>query len=146
MTSHVRELAPGETQLAWEAMRELRPHIGDAGEFAARIDDVQRPGGYRLFAAFEHGRDSAAAVAGFRVLETLYAGRMLYIDDLSTLPSARGRGYAKALLERLDEEARSLGCDWLQLDSGVGPERHDAHRLYMRHRMAIVSHHFGKQL
>ena len=117
MTTHVRELAAGETQLAWEAMRELRPHIGNADEFAARIDELQRPNGYRLLASFEHGRDSAAAVAGFRVLETLFAGRMLYVDDLSTLPAARGRGHAKALLERLDEEGQrsaATGCSSTQ--------------------------------
>ena len=60
MTSEIRELAAGETRLAWEAMRELRPHVGGADEFAARIDEVQRRGGYRLFAAFEAGREAAA--------------------------------------------------------------------------------------
>ena len=84
-------------------MRELRPQIGDAAQFAARIDDVQRPRRYRLLAVVR-GRmpRQAVAVAGFRVLETLFAGRMLYVDDLSTLPEARGRGHAAALLARLD--------------------------------------------
>ena len=146
MTRELRELSAGQTQLAWEAMRELRPAIGDAERFAAHIDEVQRPGGYRLLAVFEDGRDSAVAVAGFRVLETLFAGRMLYVDDLSTLPAARGRGHAGALLDRLEQEGRELGCDQLHLDSAVGDQRHTAHRLYMNHRLAIVSHHFAKPL
>jgi hypothetical protein len=42
------------------------------------------------------------------------------------------------------EEARRLGCDRIHLDSGVGLERADAHRLYMNAGMAISSHHFAR--
>ena len=144
--SVVRELSAGESHRAWEAMRELRPHVGDAAQFAARVDDAQRPGGYRLLASFEDDAEQASAVAGFRVLETLFAGRLLYVDDLSTVPAARGRGHAGGLLAELDRLGAELGCEWLQLDSGVQAERFTAHRLYMNHGMAIVSHHFGKRL
>ena len=71
---------------------------------------------------------------------------MLYVDDLSTVPAARGRGHAGRLLAELDRLATELGCEWLQLDSGVQAERFTAHRLYMNHGMGIVSHHFGKRL
>jgi GNAT superfamily N-acetyltransferase len=123
-------------------MRELRPQLEDAEAFAKHVDDVQRPEGYRLVGVSEEGR--VVAVAGFRVIENLADGRLLYVDDLSTLPEARRRGYASALLRWCEEEARRLGCETFALDSAVGPEREDAHRLYFNHGLRIVSYHFEK--
>ena len=123
-------------------MRPLRPHLAGRDAFAARVDEVQRPEGYRLVAAFEDG-DEAVAVAGFRILHNLAWGtRALYVDDLSTHPDARRRGHAGALLGWLRAEARGLECDEFHLDSGVGRERLDAHRLYFNAGMRIASYHF----
>jgi GNAT superfamily N-acetyltransferase len=133
---------PPHTASAFEAMRKLRPQLTDAESFARQIDEVQRPEGYRLVGVSEGER--VLAVAGFRVLNTLFAGRMLYIDDLSTHPDARRRGYAGALVEWCEQEARRLECDELHLDSAVIPERQDAHRLYFNRRMRIASYHFVK--
>jgi GNAT superfamily N-acetyltransferase len=128
--------------LAYAAVRPLRPQLADRDAFLARVDEVQRPEGYRLVAAFEGG-DEAVAVAGFRVVHNLAWGtRALYVDDLSTHPDARRRGHAGALLHWLRAEARRLQCDELHLDSGVGPERQDAHRLYFNAGMRIASYHF----
>jgi GNAT superfamily N-acetyltransferase len=141
----VRELVAGETALAFEAMRALRGHLADEAEFVRRVDALQRPQGYRLVGVVE-GDGTVSAVAGFRVLEMLAHGRVLYVDDLSTLPAARRRGYARALLEWCAEEASRLGCVSLQLDSNVGPEREDAHRLYFNTGMRISSYHFTREL
>jgi GNAT superfamily N-acetyltransferase len=127
-------------------MRELRPQYADAAEFVRRVDDVQRGEGYRLVGAFEDGTKEGVAVAGFRVGHMLAWGRFLYVDDLSTLSAARRRGHGRALLEWLTEEARRLGCEQLHLDSGVGPDRFDAHRLYLNVGLAITSHHFARRL
>ncbi len=43
-------------------------------------------------------------MAGFRVMHSLAWGHYLYVDDLSTLPEARRRGHARALLDWLLEE------------------------------------------
>ena len=53
---------------------------------------------------------------------------------------------AGALLDWLIEEARRLGCGQLHLDSGVGPDREDAHRLYLNKRLRISAHHFQLDL
>lgn len=141
----VRELAAGETALAFEAMHALRPHLVGEDEFVRRVDALQRPQGYRLVGVVEDaGRVSA--VAGFRVLEMLAYGRILYVDDLSTLPAARRRGHGRALLEWCAQEAAREGCAALQLDSNVGPERQDAHRLYFNSGMRISSYHFTREL
>ncbi len=109
-------------------MRALRTHYADEAEFVRRVDEDQRPQGYRIVAAFDD--DRAVAVAGFRVLRTLFSGDVLYVDDLSTHPDARRRGHAGALLDWCAEEGRRLGCHEIHLDSAVIPERQDAHRLY----------------
>jgi GNAT superfamily N-acetyltransferase len=140
--TEVRELRAGETALAFEALRALRPHLADAATFARDVDELQRPQGYRIVAAFDDGRSQASAAAGFRILHSLAYGRFLYVDDLSTLPAARRRGHAGRLLAWLEEEAAREACASLQLDSGVGPERQDAHRLYFATGMRISSHHF----
>jgi GNAT superfamily N-acetyltransferase len=123
-------------------MRALRTHHEDEAEFVRRVDEVQRPEGYRLVGAFEDGR--CVAVAGFRVIHNLAWGDCLYVDDLSTHPDGRRRGHGRALLEWCAEEAVRLGCGQLHLDSGVGPEREDAHRLYFNTGLRITSYHFAK--
>ena len=139
----VRELAAGETAQAARALLELRPHVGDAEALVARVD-AQRSEGYRVIGSFEDGAEEASGAAGFRVMEMLMWGRVLYVDDLSTIPEHRGRGHADALFAWLDEELGRQGCAYLQLDSGLGPERADAHRFYFRHGMRITSYHFAR--
>jgi GNAT superfamily N-acetyltransferase len=141
----LREIGPHETALAYPAMRELRPHYDSGAEFVRRVDEVQRPEGYRLVGVFEEP-EHAVAVAGFRIGHMLAWGRFLYVDDLSTLPEARRRGHGQALLEWLAEEARSQDCDQLHLDSGVGLDRAAAHRLYLNTGFVISSHHFAQKL
>ncbi|HEX3242658.1 MAG TPA: GNAT family N-acetyltransferase [Solirubrobacterales bacterium] len=140
----VRELFPPETGLAFEAMRALRTDLPDENAFVRRVDEVQRPEGYRLAAAFDEGEERAAAVAGFRLGHNIAWGHFLYVDDLSTRPEARRRGHGRALLDWLLEEAARQGCDQLHLDSGVGLERADAHRLYLNAGMVISAHHFAR--
>jgi GNAT superfamily N-acetyltransferase len=140
----LREIPAGETALAFEAMRALRTRHDDEQAFVRRVDDVQRAEGYRLVGVFEAER--CVAVAGFRELNNLAWGHVVYVDDLSTLPDARGRGYGRALLDWCAEEARRLGCEQLHLDSGVEANRLDAHRLYFNSGMRITTFHFAKPL
>lgn len=146
MATELREIVPPDTALAFPAMRALRTHYEDESAFVERIDTVQRAEGYRLVGVFEDERSHALAVAGFRVGHMLAWGRFLYVDDLSTLAEARRRGYGRLLLDWLAEEARRLDCEQLHLDSGVAPDRYDAHRLYLNTGLAITSHHFARKL
>lgn len=145
-TAEIRELPAGDSGLAHTAMSALRPGLGDEREFAERVDRVLRPAGYRLVGAFDAPQAQALAVAGFRHSENLAWGRFLYVDDLSTAPAARRQGHAGALLEWIAAEARRLGCAQLHLDSGTGPDRFAAHRLYHLHGLSIHSHHFARGL
>ncbi|HWM64091.1 MAG TPA: GNAT family N-acetyltransferase [Solirubrobacterales bacterium] len=142
----IRELLHPETRLGFGAMRALRTALADEDAFVQLVDEEQRPEGYRLVGVFEEGVPEAVAVAGFRAIHTLAWGHCLYVDDLSTLPTARRRGYGRDLLEWLLEEAKRLGCDQLHLDSGVGIDRADAHRLYLNAGLVIAAHHFARDV
>jgi GNAT superfamily N-acetyltransferase len=142
----VRELVDGDTRLAHEAMRALRPAYEEEADFVARVDGTQRAEGYRMAAVFVPGREQAVAVAGFRTGHSLAWGHYLYVDDLSTVTAARGRGHAGALLDWLEDEGRRLECDQLHLDSATTPERFPAHRLYHQRGLAIHSHHFARSI
>jgi GNAT superfamily N-acetyltransferase len=146
VAAELREIVPPDTALAFPAMRALRTHYEDEAAFVERVDGVQRAEGYRLVGIFADESAHALAVAGFRVGHMLAWGRFLYVDDLSTLPEARRHGYGRQLLDWLGEEAERLGCDQLHLDSGVGPDRIDAHRLYFNVGLAITSYHFARRL
>ena len=139
----VRELLAGESEIAAEALLELRGHHGTVDALAARID-AQRPDGYRVVASLEDGDGGR----GRRVpiAENTAWGRFLYVDDLVTRADIRGRGHADAVMAWVEAEAARQGCDELHLDSGVGPEREDAHRFYFRHGMRITSYHFARRL
>ncbi|MGY6634182.1 MAG: GNAT family N-acetyltransferase [Alkalilacustris sp.] len=50
------------------------------------------------------------------------------VKSLFTAPEARGRGVARALLSRIEQEARAHGLHWLRLETGVGLDA--AVRLY----------------
>ena len=145
MPFEIRELQAGEAGVAAAALLALRPHFGDADAVARRAEE-QRTEGYRLVAVIEPDEHDAPAVAGFRIARNLAWGRHLYVDDLSTLPAARGRGYGAALMDWLIERARAEDCAELHLDSGVGPERESAHRLYFGSRLRIASYHFTRVL
>ena len=121
------ELVPPHTDRAYEAMRELRPSLTSRAAFVEQVDERQRAAGYRLVGSMSEDGDQALAVAGFRVAENLGWGRHLYVDDISTLPTARKQGRARQLLEWVHDEAARLGIAQVHLDSGVGAERAAAH-------------------
>jgi GNAT superfamily N-acetyltransferase len=140
----IQEIDAPASHLAYKAMLELRPKIGPESVFAEHVDKVQRPEGYRLVGVFVEEDDYAVAVAGFRILNYLAWGRAMYCDDLGTQFAHRRQGYAGQLMDWMIDEAKRLHCDELHLDSGVGDDRADAHRLYFNKRMRISAYHFSR--
>jgi hypothetical protein len=67
----IRELPAGETHRAHRAMRALRPAYENEQSFAEHVDEILRPGGYRLLGALLPDREQAVAVAGFRLGDSL---------------------------------------------------------------------------
>ncbi len=136
MTTTTFATTDAEVASAFPVMRQLRPHL-DETSFVERVRAAERLG-LRLVLHAEDGR--VVAVAGFRLIEQLKSGLVLYVDDLVTDDGERSKGHGDALLHWLIAYAREEGCAAFELDSGV--QRHDAHRFYLRHRMRISAYHF----
>src|SRR5438874_4949731 len=126
-----------EVRRCQPVMRELRPSFQNPQQFVERVL-LQRKQGYVL--AFLESDGEVCAAAGYRFLETLFSGKLLYVDDLVTREHDRSRGFGGELLDWLIKQAREHDCENLELDSGV--ERFDAHRFYLLKRMNISSYHF----
>jgi GNAT superfamily N-acetyltransferase len=124
----------------WEVMFVLRPMLNKE-EFTSQIKFQQKEG-YTLLYITENGK--TVSVAGYRIFTMLYCGKMLYIDDLSTLESSRGKGHATVLLNHMCQIAEQENCRSVQLDSG--PARTTAHKLYFREGFTINAFHFNKTL
>jgi GNAT superfamily N-acetyltransferase len=137
------QLAKTPSQIArcHSVMRELRPKFRTRAQFIERVRRQQR-GGYLLAYLEEEGE--VHAVAGYRILESLFSGRFLYVDDLVTRAADRSAGYGGQLLDWLSTEARGNNCESLELDSGV--QRSDAHRFYFTKRMKIAAYHFSRPI
>ena len=62
------------------------------------------------------------------------------VGDLVTDETVRSRGYGSRMIERFREEARTLGCNEIQLISRT--IREQAHRFYFREGFGIECFHF----
>lgn len=131
----------GDILGCWPLFRVLRPHLVE-GELVGRVRRQASQHGYELVWVEEDG--VPVALAGYREMEFLAWGRVLYVDDLVTDETRRGRGHGGRLLDWLLEVARRRGCAELHLDSGV--QRFAAHRLYHSRKLEISSHHFSRRL
>jgi GNAT superfamily N-acetyltransferase len=126
----------------FEVMHVLRPHLKKE-TFVKLMEDMMSRG-YNLIFIEENSK--AVCASGYRYSEHLAWGKPIYIDDLSTLPEARGKGYANILLDHIIQQAKEKGYDQIHLDSGCTESRYDAHRLYLKKGFNITSHHFALKL
>jgi GNAT superfamily N-acetyltransferase len=132
-------LTPEEIEECFSVMHQLRPHL-EKQTFVKRVMR-QMAEGYRL--VYVADGKNVQAVGGFRILEFLAWGKVLYIDDLVTGSEVRRKGCGGKILKWVIEQAKLAGCDQVHLDSG--PQRHDAHRLYLNHGFKIIGYHFAKE-
>ncbi|MCQ8773668.1 GNAT family N-acetyltransferase [Streptomyces telluris] len=138
------ELEPGDPRLISDllpVLQELRPHLTE--ESFREVYEEGHGQGLRFSAAYsDEGR--CVGAAGWRIVVNTSTLRSLYVDDLVTAATARSTGVGRELLAHLQERAREAGCHHFVLDSAT--HRTDAHRFYLRERMAIAAFHFMKPL
>jgi GNAT superfamily N-acetyltransferase len=129
-----------EIESCFPAFSVLRPHIRPE-DFLIQVRRQQEQS-YRILALRHDGVVKSAA--GFRFAEFLAWGKLIYIDDLTTLVEERSKGYAESLLDWLIDHAKANGCRAVHLDSGYA--RQAAHRLYLRKGFHLNCHHFALEL
>lgn len=136
-------LARSDAEIAatFDVMHQLRPQLL-RDDYVATMRALQASDGLQLFALRDQG--IVRAVAAWRLMNMLYCGRVLYVDDLVTDERTRSRGYGARLIARLKDEARAHGCSEIQLISHV--KREAAHRFYFREGFGIECFHFRAEL
>ncbi len=129
-----------EFRRCFTVMAQLRTHLAE-DQFVAQVQ-LQQLQGYQL--ACLGDSDEVLSLAGFRIMDRLSRGKVMYIDDLVTAQDRRSRGYGSRLFDWLVKHAAAQGCIEMHLDSGV--QRFAAHRFYCARRMHISAHHFSLNL
>lgn len=127
---------------AFPVMQQLRPHLNDADDLLERVQRMQQRAGYRILAVLD--TTNVIALAGYRLQENLIYGPFLYVDDLVTLDTARGRRCGARLLTALQNIARHAKCARLVLDTGIGNSL--AQRFYFRQGLLGHGMHFSMPL
>lgn len=139
------DIAHAETddQIAatFEVMQQLRPHLEKA-HYVPMIRSLMASDGLKLLVLSEG--NVVRAVASYRVMNMLYCGSLIYIDDLVADERVRSRGHGAKLIASLKDIGRSLGCSEIQLISRV--TREQAHRFYFREGFGIECFHFRTRL
>src|SRR3954467_15434441 len=133
-------ISDADIQACFPVMAQLRTHLQES-QFVETVHRMHATG-FQL--AMRTHEDRVMAVAGFRIIENLHTGRILYVDDLVTDASARSGGHGKALLRWLADYARDHRCLALELDSGT--HRLGAHKFYFREGLSITDFHFAMKL
>jgi GNAT superfamily N-acetyltransferase len=100
---------------AFPLMRTLRDRIA-AVTFLNEVRLQQRQG-YRLIGGFD--ADALLVLAGVRRAHTLSRGDHLFVDDLVSAPSARGRGHGRVMMQWLARSAASDGIPRIYLDARI---------------------------
>ncbi|NGX39884.1 MAG: hypothetical protein KR126chlam1_01221 [Chlamydiae bacterium] len=126
-----------EIMKCFDILKVLRPHL-EKEEFVNLVRTLEKEGYKLIFIADAKGVKSAA---GYRITSHLAWGKVLYIDDLITLPEARGTGFGTHLIKWLMGEAKKNSCDGIHLDTGIRHE--EAHRLYLNLGMKIDGLHLS---
>lgn len=140
MTAIKTALTEEEIASCWETMFLLRPMLKQE-QFITQIKSMQNEG-YKLIYIEDGGK--VVSLAAYRIFTMLYCGKMLYIDDLSTLDAYRGKGYASLLLNHLYEIEKKENFKSIHLDSGHA--RTTAHKLYFKENFIIGAFHFSRPM
>lgn len=128
-----------ELRACFPVMHELRPHLQDYEDFAARLRRMHADG-YRLLAGWQDGKP--VALAGYRLQENLIYGPFLYVDDLVVKEDSRGCNWGARLLDAVSAIAERAGCAKLVLDTALSNAL--AQRFYFRQGLLTGAMRFSK--
>jgi len=130
-----------EIQKCWEVISLLRPHL-DKNNWLEIILEMIKNEKYSI-AAIEDN-DKFVAFAGYRIMNSLHSGHIIYIDDLCTLASHRGKGLATQLLDYVEDISRKMNLDAVVLDTDF--YNNTAQKVYFKSGFKLVAVHLANRL
>lgn len=134
----IRELDLKELYTVYDVVSQLRTELSYQ-EFEDLIYDMRHME-YKMIGIMED--DELITYAGVAICTNLYHKRHLFIYELVTDEKYRSKGYAKMMLDYLEDYARVGMCENIVLTSGF--QREDAHRFYEKYSFDKKSYVFVK--
>lgn len=98
--------------------------------------------GYKQLAIYEG--ENCVGIAGYWVATKFYSGKYLELDNVIVDKNARSKGIGKLICDRLEVEAKKIGCKTAVLNAYV--QNNMAHKFYMKEGYRILGFHFIKPL
>ena len=130
-----------EIQQCWEVAFLLRPHL-NKNNWSSMISEMMQNEKYSISGIMNN--DRFVAFAGYRIMTSLHSGNIIYIDDLCTLESYRGKGLASQLLRHVKTLAISNNMDALVLDTDFN--NNTAQKLYLKSGFQLAALHLSCDL
>jgi len=125
-----------EIQQCWEVALLLRPHL-DENRWLLTILEMMQNEKYHIAGIMDMGK--CIAFAGYRFMTSLHSGDIIYIDDLCTLESYRGKGLASELLSHVKSIAVAAGKDAVVLDTDFN--NNTAQKVYLKNGFRLAAVH-----
>jgi len=126
-TIKIKELLLDELEQAFPLVSQLRTHL--SFDEYIKLVKTMRADGYRAVGLYKDGK--LVSYAGFARMINLYYGEHIWVYELVTGKTERGKGYGKLLLEYIEKYAWDNSLTCVALSSGL--HREDAHRFYESH-------------
>ena len=130
-----------EIQQCWEVGSVLRPHL-NKNSWSLMISEMMRNEKFFIAGIMDQGR--CVAFTGYRIMTSLHSGNIIYIDDLCTLESYRGKGLASQLLEYVKSIALASNKDAVVLDTDFN--NNTAQKLYLKSGFRLAALHLSCDL
>ena len=137
---HGKVIAPDVLVSAEPVHRQLRPKLPQ--NYPDHMRKVFSTGGRMIVAMEDDG--TVVGVSIYRIYETTFDGRRLYVDDLVIDEERRSMGIGKAMMAHFEALGQRENCDMLSLESGT--HRLETHKFYFREGLVITSFSFRKPI
>jgi GNAT superfamily N-acetyltransferase len=138
-----KAITKADIEFCKEAILEFRPNL-DPETVVDQVFQMINQEGFELVFLPNADNTKAGAFIGYRKLNMLRTGPMIYVDDLFTFPECRNQGFAGTLLDYVTHHATDEGIQSIHLDSGY--TLHPAHRLYLNKGYYLACNHFAKAI
>lgn len=130
-----------EIEKCWEVISLLRPHL-DQNNWIKIILEMMKNEKYSIAAIADENK--FVAFAGYRMMNSLHSGHIIYIDDLCTLETHRGKGLATQLLDYVEDISRKMNLDAVVLDTDF--HNNTAQKVYFKNGFKLVAVHLAHKL
>jgi predicted GNAT family acetyltransferase len=130
-----------EIQQCWEVAFLLRPHL-DRSNWSSMISEMMQNEKYSIAGIMDGNK--FVAFAGYRAMTSLHSGHIIYIDDLCTLHSHRGKGLATQLLQHVKALAIATNKDAVILDTDFANKT--AQKVYLSSGFQLAALHLSCDL